>query len=308
MSILFIPKEIYTSFLDLSTIQSFCSSCKEYWNEKELISQHLLHSHLKNTSMDMFTLTRIVKQNLTLPLTFYQFATLLDNQTYFHILNPIIETFTPFFCKMGVPFRVEYIKENLFVRRITCNGITIVYPKDYPKITIVYKEITREEKNLASQLDNLCNLCPCSSQGLSSVFTREMLLYVKAMVLYKQSAEDIPFLIKKEFPIFPSPKKLFRNEIQIENYSAFFHILFNDKKVVKTYFDFLKDKHIYDLLDFFSERLRFFYFVYYYGNETDLAYQTLKTFKEPKSNLLFNYISDKHDRYERSYQNLYHYW
>jgi hypothetical protein len=308
MSIFAIPKEICISILNFDTIKSFCSSCTSFWNEKEIIAQDMILHYLYNVNVNVESFIFSIKETKDFPLTYYKFANLFMNETYFHLLDPFFKCawdnviITDLYkCKISTCYgftSLSLLKEN---------DVLIKYLTSHPRVTFCYKYDTNTRVEEFDKLDNIPSLFWTRSNKTnkltnytydSVIFTRNLLLDIRNTVIYKNSADCVLGFLKEGFFIFPSPKKLSDNKNLLESYKLFFRLIFNNKKVVGKYFNKLR-KQMRDNTLYKRDAYRFLYFVKYYGYVMDFAFRELQKHKNDAT--LFehlHYVTRQHFRHE----------
>lgn len=299
MSVMFtIPKEVLYSSVYVDSIPSFCSSCKELWTNKENFTRQVMRSHLllSYTPEETSRLLSIIETKR--PFSFYRFANLLVDKTYFHLICDIVFSFQSF---ENLPFGIMFDQHSDFIHRKTLHGYTITcYLFSETGTTFCFEKITKEEEQFSSMIGNANSLllqCDHSENYTlfgTSCFANKLRSYVRVTVLYKNSAEDIPLMIKKRIPIFPSPKKLYENKELLAHYEPFFRLLFNNEAVVGAYFNIAHYER------FYTDALRFFYFAYYYGFVMEFAFREIQKHKNKKIAHHFEYIMRQRSRHEDS--------
>lgn len=305
MSLFTIPKELQILILDFDTLKSFCSSCNSFWNKKEVFAQTLLFLCLDERKVNVYSFTSLLKENKELPLTYYQFANLLVDETYFHLLDPFVKLLSNE--KELLPFGIKNCDYRYYRHGLKKNNVYVLYPTIYPKVTFCYKKMTDEEEEIPFLLDR----SPCALYNTlvknktirdndPIEITQGFLMHVRNTVLYKNSADVVLSFIKKGLPIFPSPKKLYEQKNRIKYYEPFFRLVFNNKKVVDTYFTELCTNGTFKSFEL-RDMLRFLYFVHYYGFVMDFAFKELQKYKNSPNMLLhLEYIIFQRSRHEDS--------
>lgn len=277
-----LPKELWGSMVTLSTLETFCSCWKTFYQMKDIFARELLLKHvglILPLEEEVYLLSK--------GLTFYRFMCLLENKTQFHRIAPFIgkynvkETPAPVLTNiiipsLGVKGSLRFCVSQFASRKLG-DGYRAVFSRDLPKVTfLLNKDFDTKvtfhvpiKSHDYCVIDTLSDYC-CLAKGQ---IVGKCLLYARNMVLDQKSADCLIPLIQHNFPVLEEVPFYSRSE----NESKFLNFLLNNTAVIELYFDVLMNPE----KDVPYNNNSKFWFLYYsvFHDDSSLAYKTYLLFR-----------------------------
>lgn len=290
-----IPKELWVSMVELSTLETFCSSCKLFNERKNKFANDLL---LRLTGLSLPLEEEIFL--LSKGISFFKFMCLLENKTEFHRIAPFIgkynikETPMPLLTNviipaLGVQGSLRF-SENLWSSRVCENGTEVLFLNALPKVTFSFKikQVTAvffsKQKHKYSIIDSLNDFCCFTKKEM----TQTCINYTINMVLNENSANCLIPLIQNNFPVLPKEP---RGSFYHTEFVSYLDLILNNKDVISLYFDVLMNptKHVpYNN----KSKLWFLYYCLFH-DASSLAFKTFQMFHAAIPKDLINIVTSK---------------